>query len=121
MIGAVTLYVVWSLLQHYGQPLKGRLSIAALSATLLICALSMNVQGVTVGMVIICCGFFCANRVLLGLGVVSLLFYISSYYYLLESTLLEKSLSLLGVGLVLLLVRWFIPKMLPVESEVIHA
>lgn len=121
MIGVVTLYVVWRILQHYGQPLQGRLSIAALLATLLICALSMNVQGITVGVVIICCGFFCANRVLLGLGVVSLLFYISSYYYLLESTLLEKSISLLGVGLVLLMVRWFISKMLPAESEVIHA
>lgn len=121
MIGVVTLYVVWNLLQRYGQPLKGRLSITTLLATLLICVLSMNVQGITVGMVIICLGFFCANRVLLGLGIVSLLFYISSYYYLLDTTLMEKSLSLLMVGLILLFVRWLLIRIFPAQKEVLHA
>ncbi len=121
MIGAVTLYVVWSLLQRYEQPVKGRLSITTLLATLLICALSMNVQGITVGMVIICFGFFCANRVLLGLGIVSLLFYISTYYYLLDMTLLEKSQSLLVVGLILLFVRWLMFRIFPAHNEVLHA
>ena len=121
MIGAVTLYVVWNLLQRYGQPVKGRLSITTLLATLLICALSMNVQGITVGMVIICFGFFCANRVLLGLGIGSLLFYISSYYYLLDTTLMEKSQYLLVVGLILLFVRWLMLRIFPVHSEVLHA
>jgi hypothetical protein len=45
MIGAVTLYIVWSLLQRYGQPVKGRLSITTLLVTLLICGVSINVQG----------------------------------------------------------------------------
>jgi len=121
MIGAVTLYVVWSLLQRYGQPVRSRLSIITLLATLLICAVSMNVQGITVGMVIISFGFFCANRVLLGLGIVSLLFYISSYYYLLDTTLLDKSQSLLMVGLILLFVRWLMFRIFPIGNEVHHA
>jgi len=121
MIGAAALYVVWSLLLRYGQPVKGRLSITTLSATILICALSMNVQGLTVGMVIICLAYFCANRVLLGLGIVSLLFYISSYYYLLDTTLMEKSQSLLVVGLILLFVRWLMLRVFPAQSEVLHA
>lgn len=121
MIGVVTLYVVWNLLQRYGQPVKGGLSITTLLATLLICALSTNVQGITVGMVIICFGFFCANRVLLGLGIVSLLFYISSYYYLLDTTLLDKSQSLLVVGLILLFVRWLMLRIFPARNEMHHA
>ncbi len=121
IIGTVTIYVVWSLLKRYGQPMKGRLSITTLLATLLICTVSMNVQGLTVGMVIICFGFFCANRVLLGLGIVSLLFYISSYYYLLDRTLLDKSQSLLAVGLILLFVRWLMHNIIPVHNEAEHA
>lgn len=121
IIGAVTVYVVWSMLQRYGQPATGRLSITTLLATLLVCAVSMKVQGITVGMVIVCLGFFGANRVLLGLGIVSLLFYISSYYYLLETTLLNKSLSLLVVGLVLLCIRWLMYRIVPVQNEAQHA
>lgn len=121
IIGAVTVYVVWSLLHRYGQPMKSRLSITTLLATLLVCAFSMNVQGITVGMVIVCFGFYGSNRVLLGLGIVSLLFYISSYYYLLDTTLLDKSQSLLVLGLILLFVRWLMQKIIPIHNEAQHA
>ena len=117
IIGAVTVYVVWSLLQRYGQPMNGRLSMTILLATLFVCAISMKVRGITVGMVIVCLGFFGANRVLLGLGIVSLLFYISSYYYLLDTTLLNKSQSLLVVGLILICVRWLMHRIVPVNHE----
>jgi len=121
IIGAITLYVVWSLLQRYGQPISGRLSITSILATLLVCAVSTKVQGITVGMVIVCFGFLGANRVLLGLGIVSLLFYISSYYYLLDKTLLDKSLSLLVVGLILLFVRWLMLNIIPSDDGAQHA
>lgn len=121
VIGAVMVYVVWCLLQRYGQAVKGRLSIAAFLATLLVCAVSMNVQGITVGMAVVCFGFLGANRVLLGLGIVSLLFYISSHYYLLDTTLLDKSQSLLVLGLILLFIRWLMQKIIPVKNEAQHA
>ena len=117
LIGMVTLYVVWHLLQRYGQAISERLSITALLGTLLLCAVSMEVQGITVGMFIILLGFAGANRVLLGLGIVSLLFYVSSYYYLLDATLLAKSQTLLIVGLVLLILRWLMLRILPVKKE----
>lgn len=121
LIGLVTLYVVYHLLQRSGQAISGRLSITALLGTFLVCLVSMKVQGLTVGMVIILLGFASANRLLLGLGIVSLLFYISSYYYLLDATLLSKSLTLLIVGLVLLTGRWLLPLILPVKKEAHHA
>ena len=116
LIGAVTLYVVWHLLHRYSQTISAHISIAALLGALLLCAVSMKVQGITVGMVIMLLGFSGANRVLLGLGIVSLLFYISSYYYLLDTTLLEKSKSLFIVGLVLLIIRWLMLHILPVKK-----
>lgn len=117
LIGVVVLYVVWSLLQRYGRQLFERVSIAALAATLLLCIVSVKVQGLSVGMVLILLGFAGSNRVLQGLGIASLLFYISSYYYLLDTTLLAKSLHLLGVGMFLLSLRWLMAIVLPVGRE----
>lgn len=121
LIGAGMLYVVWHLLRRYNQGLSERISITALLGTLFLCAVSIEVQGITVGMAIMLLGFAGANRVLMGLGIVSLLFYISSYYYLFEATLLSKSLTLLVVGLALLIIRWLMHRILPQEMEVQHA
>ena len=130
LVSAVTLYVVWQLLQRRGQAISEPLAIIALLGTLLLCVVSMQAQGISVGMVIMLLGFAGGNRVLLGLGIASLLFYISAYYYLLDVTLLAKAQILLIVGLVLLAVRWLLlsfmssmprtPSM-PGEKEAGHA
>ena len=104
--GAVMLYVVWKLLQRLGMRLADPVALTALLSTLLISGVSLKAQGITAGMAIILLGFAGSNRVLLGLGIAALLFYISSYYYLLETTLLYKSGTLLMVGAALLAVRW---------------
>lgn len=44
-----------------------------------------------------------ANQILLGLGIISHLVFISNYYYFMEITLLQKSLLLMGSGFLLLL------------------
>ena len=118
LAGAVTLYVVWQLLQRHGQAISDRLAITALLGTLLLCAVSMEAPGITAGIVIMLLGFAGGNRVLLGLGIVSLLFYMSSYYYLLDATLLAKALTLLIVGLILLAVRWIMLGIMPVQKEI---
>lgn len=118
IIAVVTLYAVWRILHRYGHAIRDRLSITALLATLLVCVVSFKVQGITVGMLILCLGFLGSNRVLLGLGIISLLVYISSYYYLLDTTLLYKSIHLLVVGSVLLGVRWALRRMFYVQQEV---
>jgi len=121
LASAVTLYVVWQLLQRRGWAISDRLAIASLLGTLLICLVSVEAPGITAGMVVMLLGFAGGNRVLLGLGVVSLLSHISSYYYLLDATLLAKAQTLLIVGLVLLAVRWLLLRFLPPENEVKHA
>lgn len=120
LTGAVTLYVVWQLLHRYGQGISERISITALLGAFFLCAASLEVQGITIGMAIMLLGFAGANRVLLGLGIVSLLFNISSYYYLLDASLLAKSRTLLVVGLVLLALRGLMLKIIPVKKEAPH-
>jgi uncharacterized membrane protein len=118
--GVVMLFIAQNLLQRYNQTIKSRLGLVIFIAILLTFVVSIKVEGITLGIMIICLGFWGSNRVLMGLGVVSLLFYISSYYYLLETTLLHKSISLFMVGLVLFFIRWLIRKNLPSRHEVSH-
>ncbi|MCP4342869.1 MAG: DUF4401 domain-containing protein, partial [Desulfobulbaceae bacterium] len=80
---AVTLYVVVRILLRNGLSLAGHLPLAVLAGTFFIGLVSLKVQGITVGMVIMIIGFAGSNRLLFGAGIMSLLFYISSYYYLL--------------------------------------
>ncbi len=66
---------------------------------------ALYAPGVIAGAVILLCGFSASNRVLLGLGIVALLTFMSSYYYQLDTTLLTKSISLAAVGASLLVAR----------------
>jgi len=120
LAAAVTLYVVWQLLQRRGQAASGRVGIAALAGTLLLCLASMEARGITVGMVIILLGFAGGNRVLTGLGIACLLFFVSSYYYLLDVTLLAKAQTLFVVGVVLLMLRWLMLRVVPKTKEAAH-
>ena len=118
LTAAVLLYVVWEILKRNGQPINGKIAIVTFIGTLFLAFVSIEAQGITIGIVIILIGFAGSNRVLLGLGIVSLLFYISSYYYLLDTTLLVKAQILLAVGVVLLLFRWILLRVLPVMKEI---
>lgn len=120
LAAGVLLYVVWSLLQRHGQRLSGRVVVFVLAGTAVVGAASMAAKGISVGIVILLLGFAGGNRVLLGLGVVSLLFYVSSYYYTLEATLLAKAQTLLILGLVLLVARWLLMRLPVAGSEEKH-
>jgi hypothetical protein len=120
LVGVVTVSLTWKVVRRYGQPSCGRLAVTTALASALICAVSTSVHGVTVGMAIVCLGFIGSNRVLLGLGITSLLFFISSYYYLLDETLLEKSRSLLVAGITLLIVRWLMLRLTSTWIEGTH-
>lgn len=120
LAGVVMLYVIYSLLQQNGQKITGKFSILLLLGTLALTALSLEARGITAGVMIILLGFQGSNRVLTGLGIATLLSYISFYYYQLDLTLLAKSKSLFILGLALLTGRWVILRILPVPEEAEH-
>jgi hypothetical protein len=117
LLGAVALYVVCRLMQKSHVQTFSNLWLLTIAGALLLVFLSINANGLIVGVMIMLLGFSASNRVLIGLAVMSLLFYISSYYYLLEISLLDKSLTLLVLGLVLILGRWFLLKLPPETSK----
>lgn len=114
---AALAYFLRRLFQRSEYEADRRISLAAYAGAVLLFLASLQAYGLTQGAVILSLGFAISNRLLMGLGGVSLLFSISSYYYLLDATLLTKAQTLLVLGLLMLTVRWLMLRWLPVQKE----
>jgi uncharacterized membrane protein len=117
----VLLAVVVRLLSEAGQPQLARRGLVLIAAALAICAASFQAPGIPTGLAILLLGFARGNRVLMGIGVAASLGFVSAYYYLLETTLLVKSQTLITTGLVILAARWALTRGLPEDADVEHA
>ena len=117
MIGAVFLYTVFRLVAREGFGIKDRPAQAALLAAAAIAIASYKAPGIATGLVIVLLGYANANRVLTGLGVFSLIAYLSIYYYQLQTTLLVKSASLIITGIVLLVARFALHRLWPASQQ----
>lgn len=120
LLAAALFYLVFTLLGRYYQPRFTILTFSILLSTLLIGTLSMQAQGITVAIAIMLLGFAVSNTILLGLGIVSLLFYSSTYYYQLHASLLDKSKTLLILALSLLVLRYLIMRFTADKKETTH-
>jgi hypothetical protein len=102
LTGAVMIWLVWKLLARQGiAPAEGA-GLAALGGAVLAALISLKAPGLAITVAILLIGFANGNRVLFGLGVLSLLAYWSYYYYSLEITLLQKSALLACAGIALI-------------------
>lgn len=114
--GGVLLCLLWSLFQRAVTAPPLRTMLLSYVAVLVLCLASFQAYGLSMGAIILLLGFAGSNRLLMGLGIVSLLFPISTYYYLLDITLLAKAQTLLLLGILLLATR-FIVKHLSQHSD----
>ncbi|WP_285163395.1 DUF4401 domain-containing protein [Shewanella goraebulensis] len=120
LLALVSLYVVWQILnRHQELPLKVRSAI--LVTSLIISGLSFEAHGINVGLLIIVLGFSASNRLLIGLGIIALVTFMSAYYYFLHFSLLEKSFILMLMGLFLLFLRWGMLKFVTKHMEFANA
>lgn len=69
-----------------------------IAVVILFCIGTFFANGIVVGLTFVLLGFVNRNRVLLVLGVICTLINLSSYYYFLDITLLNKSFIFLGLG-----------------------
>jgi MFS family permease len=111
-------YVVWKILkenQNLGNTKVLYLSIAAI---VVLGLLSLEVNGLVLGVVLLLIGFAHSHRLLIGLGIFSSFAFLSYYYYYTGETLMAKSglLAMLGIGL---LISRFLMKYL-LRKEVHH-
>jgi hypothetical protein len=108
MVGAALVSTVAALVRRTNWRFADRKALLAVIAAAAVAAASLNAPGIAGGLMIALLGFANGNRVLTGIGIAALLFYVSRYYYLLDITLLEKSAALAATGAVLLGARWIV-------------
>ena len=70
--------------------------------------MSVYVSGLLATSLVIVIAMANSQRLLLGLGVLSLVSYIFWYYYQLDTSLLVKSGSMLIIAITILLIRWLL-------------
>lgn len=121
LVTIVLLLVVWQLLDRVGERLPGRTAVITLGVTAVVGAISFKAPGIATGLMILVLGYANGNQRLMGLGMIALLFYVSTYYYVLESTLLVKSQILASTGAVLLVARWAVLQWSGSRKEQRHA
>ena len=104
------LCVLCFLIVQIARGLNLRLWSWQLVIVLLACAAlvipATRMPGIFAALILLVLGFWRNHRVMVGLAGVFLVFYIGAYYYLLEWTLLQKSLALLASGILLIALRF---------------
>lgn len=100
-----SLYATYLILKRYRIAPLTKPSLIIMSIVIILGILSVYVSGLLATNLVIIIAFANSQRVLLGLGIVSLVGYIFWYYYQLDTSLLIKSGSMLIIGLVILLLR----------------
>lgn len=105
LLGFVLIAVVFVLLTRAKVKWLSGKGIAALFLALFIAVLGIWTPGITIALVFVILGYAHGNKVLTGVGLVTLVIFMSQFYYQLELTLLYKSLVLVVSGLALLLIR----------------
>jgi hypothetical protein len=81
---------------------SGRTALLALGVALLLGLVSLNAPGLASALLILLLGFSAGSRILVAIGILSLLGFATHFYYSLHATLLEKSGLLALMGLCLL-------------------
>ncbi len=120
-LGLLLVAVVARLLSRNGEPWGSRRMVVAMLVATVVAAVSLEAPGIATGLMVIVLGYSNGNRILVGLGIAALLFYVSAYYYTLETTLLIKSEILAATGVVLLAARWVVLKWVFPGEESSHA
>lgn len=112
LVAITFIWVIYELLKKTNIALNSQTAVFALVAAVIITLLSFVVKGVVTALLILLLGFNAQSRVLMALGIAALLGFLARYYYLLEFTLLFKSIVLFLTGLTLLSVRFALNKYL---------
>ena len=105
LLGVVLIAVVAVLLVRAQVNMLSGRGVAALFLALFIAVMGVWTPGITIALVFVILGYAHGNKVLTGVGLVTLVIFVSQFYYQLDLTLLYKSLVLVVSGLALLLIR----------------
>ncbi len=117
LASVVAVYIIWDLLKRTGHQNFDHITILSLVGTLIFSAISLEAYGIIASLIIIVLGFANSNRVLFGLGIAAMLYFISAYYYYLQMSLVDKAQTLLIIGLCLLVLRMIMLRVLDYKKD----
>jgi uncharacterized membrane protein len=103
--GIAALLLLWTahrLLAREAVPRGSSTWLGAIGGALILALLSLLAPGIAPALLVLLLGFGAGNRILVGLGILGLVGFVSHYYYSLHATLLAKSGILAATGLCLL-------------------
>ncbi len=109
----IFLAVVVLLLKRLQIPLVSKAGCATLVGAVLVMAAAFSAPGITTALLILLVGYAVRNLVLVGIGLLALGGFLSNYYYMMQSTLLIKSMLLVGFGAALIISRLLLQYWLP--------
>lgn len=91
LTGVLWAYAAFHLLDRNRVPLSSRSGAATLIAIVVMAVIARDAPGISAALLVMTLGYAVGGRVLLGIGVIALLAWLSHYYYALQMTLLAKS------------------------------
>jgi uncharacterized membrane protein len=106
LTATVLLFVAITLIRREGVSPKSPVALTAIAAALVLGIFSLTAPGLASALLILLLGFAVGNKLLVALGILSLLGFVTHFYYSLHATLLEKSGILAVTGLCLLAARF---------------
>ncbi len=106
LTAAVLLFVAVALIRREAPNPRSPVALGAGAGALVLGLVSLAAPGLASALLILLLGFAAGNRLMAALGILSLLGFVSHFYYSLHATLLEKSGILAATGLCLL-AAWF--------------
>jgi len=118
LISLVLLNVLWVILKENKVVLSSKEAAFTGILAIIFVAISFKIHGLSVGLLVVLLGFMRARKVLMALGLFSLIGFFSWYYYNLNFTLLTKSLILMLLGLGMIASFFFINKIYKKQENV---
>ena len=116
-LAGVLAFTAWKLLEREGLGLASPQGRVACAGVVILGLASIKAPGLAPTFALLALGFANGNRVLAGIGLATLLGYLSHYYYSLQLTLLEKSDVLAATGIALLLARMAMAHWWPAQAD----
>ena len=115
--GAVLLWTVQCLLLREALAPASAPGLRLLAIAAVLALTTLKAPGLAPTLLILLLGFANGNRLLAGLGVLSLLGYLSFFYYTLQATLLHKSALMVATGVALLAARLLLHRWWPASQQ----
>ena len=116
-----TLIILVMLLSKILKPLSLSLSskqgLSSVVAMFVFAGLSIVMTGLSVSLLVLLIGFYVKEKFIAVLGIIGLLSFMVWYYYNLQLPLLDKSILLVALGLLLLLAKLVLHKLLPADLQ----